>query len=505
MNQQTNIPNHLTLCTVQQSRQMDEDTIEKFGIDGFTLIEIAASGAAGIIKKEQGENKSGLYVCGKGNNGGDALAVARYLVNQAGHEATVYMVMGNSDLSPDAGKNFSLLQTMRNEGANIEFISDLDSTSLHDFDFLVDGIFGTGLNSNVRPPVSELIAHLNRFKGPVYAMDVPSGLNADTGLPLGISIKAELTCTFGSNKIGFYLNQASQYTGRVKVIDLPFPLHIRKHTAVLINDELAEMLPVHKKDSEHKYDGKVVHILAGSEGLTGAAIMSAKSAWKSGAGAVFLYTPKKHMDLYEKTLPQVIKISLGKEADHFFQPNHAELIIENLNQKPGVLLVGPGLGDQPETGECIEKVLDSFDGKAVIDADAFRYWPQLKDKPESKRENWMLTPHKGEAKKYLGATFDNESDRIRWAKTFANKNRLTLLLKGDPTVVCLPNGKCFITGYPTGMFTRAGFGDVLAGTIATNLSIYASDEQAVIKSLYSGYKTYSASDDNQVFGPEHLI
>jgi NAD(P)H-hydrate epimerase len=486
---------------------MDSKTITEFGIDGFTLMELAASSAAEHIKNLQIPNKTGLYICGKGNNAGDALAVARYLINDAQHKIVLFFVLGDDDLSPDAQTNLSLLHKLREYGAEISFIDSLESLGVDDFDYIVDGIFGTGLNSNLRGELLNIVQKVNSFSKPVYSMDVPSGLHADTGQILGGCIKANYTFTFGSNKIGLHWNNSRSYTGNVVFCNLPFPASFRKWEAVLINQKLADTLPEIKRNAKHKYDGGVVHIMAGSEGLTGAAIMSAKSAWKQGAGSVFLYAPKALLPIYEATLPNIIKIGVGNENDSFFKKEHADKIIKNITNKKGVLLAGPGIGRDSETGECLLSVLKAQNNQVILDADALSFWEKIQasDISGQQKNQWLLTPHIGEAKNYLGAIFKYDFERFEWAKEFKDKANISLLIKGDPTIISVVNGNNIVTGYDTSVFSRAGFGDVLSGALATNISISENLEHAAIFALYYGYKTSQEFDRNEPFGPEHLL
>lgn len=507
MPDQLQIPVECQLSTADQSREMDSKTINEFGIDGFTLMELAASSAARHIKELQGRGKTGLYICGKGNNAGDALAVARYLINDEQHKAMFYFVLGDNDLSPDAEKNASLLIKLKEHGAEIEFINSLENVDERDFDYIVDGIFGTGLNSDLRGDLPEIVQKVNAFPHPVYSMDIPSGLHADTGEILGGCIKADYTFAFGSNKLGLCWNDARELTGEVIFNNLPFPSAYRKWDAALINQALMNSLPNISRKARHKYDGGVVHILAGSEGLTGAAMMAAKSAWKHGAGAVFLYAPKVMMPIYESNLPNIIKIGLGNESDSYFTKEHADQIIENIQGKEGVLLAGPGIGTNTETGECLIEVLKHQDGPVVLDADALSFWDKIENTEiiQEKRSNILLTPHIGEATNYLGAEFNNDFERFEWAKRFADKKGISLLVKGNPTIITSAERNNFITGYDTSMFTRAGFGDVLSGSLAASISISKNMELAAVSSIYSGYRNYQEHDRNQPFGPEHLL
>lgn len=507
MPDQLHIPIECKLSTAEQSREMDSKTIHEFGIDGFTLMELAASSAAGHIKNLQGAGKSGLYICGKGNNAGDALAVARYLINNSQHKSTVYFVFGENDLSPDADKNLSLLKKLKEHGSEIAFLDNLETIIEQKFDYIVDGIFGTGLNSDLRGNLPEIVKKINSYSQPIYSMDVPSGLHADTGDVLGECIKADYTFTFGSNKLGLHWKGSRNYTGEIIFNNLPFPSYYRNWDAVLINQKLIDSLPDIHREARHKYDGGVVHILAGSEGLTGAAIMAAKSAWKQGAGAVFLYAPKALLPIYESILPNIIKIGVGNLGDSYFKKEHTDTIIKNINNKKGVLLAGPGIGTKPETADCLLSILKTQDGPVILDADALSAWNQVQrsDISDHQKKRWLLTPHIGEAKKYLEANFNTDFERFEWGKNFKNRMGVSLLVKGNPSIISLVNGNNLITGYDTSIFSRAGFGDVLSGALAANISISENVELAVSSVLYKGYKKSQEYGKVEPFGPEHWL
>lgn len=499
------IPESCRLYTAEKSRELDSHTINEFGIDGFTLMELAASGAAKYIGDKEGIKRSGLYVCGKGNNAGDALAVARYMVNTLRHSLTVCFLFGNDDLSADCGHNLSLLKKLKEKGADIRFSNEFDVAVQEPFDYIVDGIFGTGLNSDLLDPLPGIIERINSQSVPVYAMDIPSGLNADTGLAHSAAIQADFTFTFGTNKLGFYLNSAKKFTGEVVYIPLPFPSYLHSDKTILLNRLLYDTLPEIKREAKHKYDGGVVHILAGSVGLTGAAIMAAKSAWKQGAGAVFLYTPGKLMPVYEIALPNIIKVALGDDTDSHYKEKHADTIIKKIKNKKGFLVAGPGIGTNPQTGKCLQSVLSVHHGPVLLDADALAFWKTFKTISEKQKKNWLLTPHIGEASAYLKGNFSSDHERLKWAQSFTSENNCSMFLKGNPAIFSHVSEGTYITEYDTSIFSRAGFGDVLSGTIAAFSGIENNLTTGTLKALYQSYLKSKQATLKQPFGPEDLL
>jgi ADP-dependent NAD(P)H-hydrate dehydratase / NAD(P)H-hydrate epimerase len=502
---ESQVPEFNRVATPAMCRDADHITIEEFGIGGFTLMEIAARQAAEVIFKETGRHKSGLFLCGKGNNAGDALAAARYLAEDAGHIVNIVMAAGADSLSADTEHNLTLIKKLSVRDAGVFILDEIPEAISHSFDYIVDGLLGTGISGEIRSPYAEAIEIINGASLPVFSMDLPSGLDAETGLPMGIAVKASHTITFGMNKTGFYLNGASKYTGRVHLAPLPFPRFARKYDATLITPELRQLLPPIKRKAAHKYDDGVVHLIAGSEGLTGAAVMAAKSAWQKGAGAVVLYTTSANLPVYEKHLPQIIKVVVGSESDKGFAGKHAGTILESMKKKPGVLLAGPGMGSTDSSQELVMEILKKTEIPAVLDADALSIAPDLVDLPEARVKKILLTPHIGEAARYLNLRFDDDASRLDSAFNYSKKTGCSILMKGNPSFLIDSAGYKFITAYDTAPFTRAGFGDVLAGTIAANLGITGEVHRSAIDALLHGFEKYQKYKGDSAFGPEHLL
>ncbi|MDZ7808555.1 MAG: NAD(P)H-hydrate epimerase [Gracilimonas sp.] len=477
----TKIPYPYYLCSAEQSRFMDQKTISEFGIDGFTLMEIAGTRAADIIMSEVPGGSHGIFFCGKGNNGGDALVIAR-LLSQQEYKITVCFLSGTDDLSPDADKNFQLLQKL---DTDIEIIQWDDFNPMA-FDFVVDGMLGTGLDSEVRVPYSDAIEWVNGQDSPVFVLDVPTGLNADTGQIMGAAVQADYTLTFGALKTGFYLNDGFDTTGEVILCELSFPNKYKKASAYLIDKHWVESDGPTQQIRDHKYDGGVLYIIAGSEGLTGAGILSARSAWSAGLGAVVLITPKGLLEIYEKQLEQIIKKPVGDQEDILFKESHLKKVQEILNEKPGKLLIGPGLGRNSETIRFTQKLLADYQGDAIIDADALFALSELNELTKPKSAKWILTPHPGELKTLANKDVKSDHERLNSVKSLSAEYNITILSKGMPGIVGTENGKAYITGYDTRVFTRAGFGDVLAGKVSANWLISQSPEIACFKALLDG-------------------
>ncbi|MEQ8523815.1 NAD(P)H-hydrate epimerase [Gracilimonas sp.] len=477
------IPHPYYLCSAEQSRFMDEKTISDFGIDGFTLMEIAGTRAADFIQSEIPSGSHVIFFCGKGNNAGDALVIAR-LLSQQGYQITICFLSGTDELSSDTQKNFELLQKL---GEEIEILNweDFNPTT---YDFIVDGMLGTGLNSDIRSPYSDAISWINKQEIPVFALDIPTGLHADSGHILGTAVQADYSLSFGALKTGFYLNQGFDTAGEIILCELSFPNKYKKPTAKLIDRSWVEANSPTPKGKKHKYDGGVLYIIAGSEGLTGAGILAAKSAWSAGLGAVVLITPKGLLEIYEKQLAQIIKKPVGDRDDVYFKESHFDRVMDIIREKPGKVLIGPGLGREEETIRFTQKVLKNFEGDLVVDADALFALSKMNDWNKPNNSNWIITPHPGELKTLLNQDINDDFDRLRLTIKKAVEEKITILSKGMPSVIGTESGDAYLTGYETRIFSRAGFGDVLAGKIGAYWLTYSSTELACFHGLLDGFE-----------------
>ncbi len=492
-----NIPHSYQLFTANGSRELDERTISEFGIDGFTLMEIAGTRATDFILQRIESDSHGLFVCGKGNNAGDALVVSRLLSDHS-IKCTILFVLGTDSLSSDCSKNLSLLKDLELDIEIISSIKEFDRSRT--FDFIIDGMLGTGLNSDVSLPYSDIIEWVNKQDSMIFSMDIPSGLSADTGVIHGHAIDADYTLAFGTLKQGFFFNNGYQQCGEIIFCELPFPSKFKDSSTFLIDEDWFDEVQLTSFQRKHKYDGGVLYIIAGSEGLTGAAILAARSAWSTGLGGVILITPKGLLEIYEKNLVQIIKRPIGNREDAFFKVDHLEEVKAILREKDGNLLIGPGLGRKPETIEFIRQLLSGFEGNAVIDADAL--FAISDDELISKPENaeWILTPHPGELRTLTSINEIADTDRLQLSSVLASKLKCIIVSKGLPSFVANSN-QCFITGYNTRIFSRAGFGDILAGKIAGFWLSENNPELAAISALLDGKQ----KADNHILASKNIL
>ncbi|MFN1836287.1 NAD(P)H-hydrate epimerase [Balneola sp. MJW-20] len=496
------IPYPFFLSSAEQSRETDRRTIEEFGIDGFTLMEIAGTRAADYIRSHFSPDSIGLIFCGKGNNAGDALVAGR-LLHEQGYDLYFCFAQGTEDLSPDTARNLNLLRELIPE-ARICTWPDLPE---HRADFIVDGLLGTGVSSDLRSPYDEIIRKINETDAEVFSMDIPTGIHPDRGTILGEAVSADHTLSFGMLKAGCYLDEGFDRSGTVVLCELPFPNKFKKAAAYLIDEDwVYDQTPVNKR-RDHKYDDGILYIIAGSEGLTGAATFAARSAWSTGLGAVVLITPKGLLPTYEELLPEVIKKTVGTDQDTYFKPNHLDQIKSILAGKKGDLLVGPGLGRQEETVSLVQELLKQCEGRITIDADGIWALSQAGEINKPSNASWLITPHPGELKSLLDQDMQGAFDRLIQSCGYASKNNLYILSKGLPSILGTPQGKGYITSYDTRIFSRAGFGDILAGKCAAFALQFSSLYLGALNALLDGKSKAIQHLENTdtPLEPTHLI
>ena len=431
-------------------RNADKNASENFGIPGIVLMENAAiSCVSEVIGFD-----SFTVLCGKGNNAGDGFAIARHLINK-GKTVKIYTLFGE-DFSGDAKTNFEILKNM---GAEI-CAPDKEAikTDIMRSDCVIDAVFGTGLHGEIDDETAEIFGIVNGFSDYVLSVDVPSGIDAESGKVLKTAVKADKTVTFAAYKKGLLLYPAADFTGEIIVGDISMPESILDDVKIEITDsKTAKSLMPKRQKNSHKGDYGKILVIGGSKGMAGAVSLAVKSAFKVGAGLVTACVPDEINDIIQKTVTEAMTQSadFGKDS-----------IAETVNRFDAVLF-GNGIGREEFVPDFLESILKAVKVPLVIDADGLFALSKRPELLELCGENTVLTPHTMEMARLLGVTAEAvEENRFQVAYDFAVKNRLTLVLKGNHTIITAPDGtqRVNMTGN-SGMAT-AGSGDSLAGIIA---------------------------------------
>lgn len=476
-------------------RDADRRTIEWFGIPGFTLMESAGRAAASLLEEHMGplSDKRILCLCGKGNNGGDGFVLARTLATRA---ARIHVCIVAPPSSADAQLNFEVLQKMAaSDGQiqlSIEYFQDLDRLdALPSPDIIVDALLGTGVQDALRAPYSDLVEWVNRQHAFVLAMDIPTGLNADTGAVPGSVLRADLTVAMGAYKTGLCIGQGPRLAGKTHVAEIGIPSFIlesktRQHGCASIPslEAIRSWLPVRPPDA-HKYSVGMALVVAGSPGLTGAATLASSSAEQSGAGAIVCAAPEEIQPILSGKMTEVMTLGLPHTAEGIDTEQALERLAPTLSKASSVL-IGCGMGQLEHTQAFIRTLATSTNLPVVLDADglnAFQRHTELI--AEHSGGKWILTPHLGEFKRLAGADV-NLDNKIEIAREFAQTWNSVLILKGAPSLVATPEGDAFINPTGNNALATAGTGDVLAGFCAGLLAQGLSSVQAALCALHIG-------------------
>lgn len=478
----------IPLYNTFQIRNLDTFAIKRLNVPGIVLMENAALEIYQcIIERVDNINCVGV-VCGKGNNGGDGYAVARHFSN-AGFNIKVISLGTESDLREDCKTNFKILQKLSLQRKNLKiksYKSLKDINWLKDCNVIVDAILGSGFSGELKEPYSSLVKSLNKISGFKCAVDVPTGLNADTGFG-EIVFNSDLTVTLGEFKKGLFLGIGYQFCGEVILREIGIGRDyfddINSDTYLIEPEDAYSSLPKRKK-TVHKYSAGKVLSIAGSYKYPGAAALTSQSALVSGAGASILAIPESTKKLIHKNLLEVVVESYGNEKSKYFNDEALKALQQKIKWAD-VVAIGPGLGREVETIKAVQQfVLDKKFKFAVLDADAlFALNKSFLEKVNL--SNCILTPHLGEFSQMIGVKSKLiEKDILNYGKEFVLKNKCILVLKGAPTIILNPDGESFINTSGNSGMAKFGSGDVLVGILAGLLSQNRSSESAAIAGVY---------------------
>lgn len=436
------------LYTVEQCRELDRRAIAA-GTPGYTLMQRAGLSALTVLLRQWALPAHIHVVCGTGNNGGDGLVLATLAV-QRQLAVTVHLYGDRSRIANEAA------EALRDAQAAGVRIVPLDTRSPLGDGVVVDALFGIGLKQAVRPDAAAAIDWINQSRLPVLALDVPSGLCADSGCVLGAAVQADKTITFIAAKRGLFTGQGANVSGQVLLDDLAVPEGIFDTIGETVahrtlHEQLA-WLPRRPRDAHKGLYGHVL-IVGGNHGMAGAAMMAAEAAARAGAGLISVATRPEYVNAMLARHPEVMVhgVVSGQELDP-------------LLERPSVIVIGPGLGQTPWSEQMLQKVL-ATDVPVVVDADALNLLGQQRILPQAQRDNWVLTPHPGEAARLLAVT-TQAVNQDRFAAVAALQQRYggTVVLKGAGSLI-RTRTQTSLCSYGNPGMASGGMGDLLSGLI----------------------------------------
>lgn len=450
----------IPLFTPDVVRELDRRAIAD-GTSAATLMERAAAALARAVLDLAGRGY-GLrvgVVCGKGNNGGDGIAAARRLA-RAGAAPRVWLAAAEDELSADCARQ---LARWHGEGGRVE--DDL-AAMLGQSDVVVDCLLGTGASGEPQAAVAEAIEAVNAAGRPVVACDIPSGVDAATGAVRAAAVRADVTVVIGAHKVGLHLWPARRHAGRLVFAGIGLDVQAAPQAAHVLEDrDLATLLP-HVDASADKRGRGIVLVVAGADGMAGAALLAVRGALAGGAGLVTLAAPAAVVRVVASSAPEPIAVTLPEDG-----PERARIVLEQAARSDAVVL-GPGLGTGAETVRMVRAVVEACARPLVLDADglnAFRGEGDVLARHAA--APLVLTPHRRELARLLGQPDDEVwGGRSRLVPELAGRWDAVVLAKGPGTLIAAPDGRCWINGTGAPALATGGTGDVLAGLLGALLA-----------------------------------
>jgi NAD(P)H-hydrate epimerase len=462
----------MRVLNTQQMREADRQTIDDVGIPSVVLMENAGRQAVAAMEAAFDDllsSKVGV-LCGRGNNGGDGFVVARTLA-QRGVEGIVFLLGSVAEVRGDARANLEILGRV---GLTVVEIANAQEWELHfsevsDCDLIVDAIVGTGFHGPVTGLLETVIADVNGLGVPIVAIDLPSGVSADSHEVEGDAIEASMTVTLAAPKIPLILPPADAYGGDLVIADIGIPASVideldGPYLELLTRERMRELVPVRAADS-HKGDFGRVLVVAGSLGRTGAAHLAAVGALRSGAGLVTIATPRSVVPTIAAMMPEYMTEALEETSAGAIDFSAVERV---LDFKADVIALGPGLGQYPSTAAFVQAIVERSGVPLVLDADALNAFDGDPERLVGRDGvDMIITPHPGEMARLLNVSIEQvQSDRVEHAREFAAAHRVHVVLKGHRTIVAGPEGRTFVNLTGNAGMATGGTGDLLTGMIA---------------------------------------
>ncbi|MCX6151697.1 MAG: NAD(P)H-hydrate dehydratase [Ignavibacteriales bacterium] len=480
----------IPLFSVSQVKAADSFAINQLGIPSVILMENASTSIFNIVKEKYYPDKFLPigFVCGKGNNGGDGFAVARHFFNE-GYKVKVIYLADENELTGDSLTNFLILKNLitKNSGSTLnKFKSIKQIKTLKDCQFIFDALLGTGSNGKLRFPFLEIINEINKFNSVRIAIDIPTGLEADTGFGEDI-INADLTVSLAELKRGLFIGNGATSSGEVKKGYIGIPQtyfdKIKTLDFLIEPEDVVGCLPTKRKDI-HKYSAGKVVVLAGSAKVPSAAFLAANAVFKVGSGAAYLCFPLSLRTLAQRKVTEVIVEAYSDARTGIYRK-------ENINELKrrfewaDVIAIGPGMGRDDETITAILETIRKYKSKRIVlDADAI--YALSKDKYKNyDLKNFILTPHHGEFSSLVGISNQElQQNILEIGRSFAKEKECYLVLKDAPTIIFNPTGEALINTTGNVGMAKFGTGDVLTGVIAGFLSQSKNIEDAIVAGVY---------------------
>ena len=469
----------MKIFTSAQIHELDKYTIDHEPIASIDLMERAANAIAKAIMEEWTEYSPVVVFAGSGNNGGDALAVARLLAVR-GYEVSVYLFNIQNNLSADCQTNKKRLEDCKKVKEFQEITLNFDPPQLNDNTLVIDGLFGSGINKPLSGGFASLVKYINQSPCKVVSIDIPSGLMCEDNtynIRANI-IRADMTLTLQQKKLAMMLPDNQPYIGRLKVLDIMLSREYTDNTDskyyIVEEKDIRDMLRP-RPDFAHKGNMGNALVIAGSYGMAGAAILSTKACLRRGIGKVCVRTPRRNYDIMQTSIPEAVL--LMDSDDCIF----SESVDANDFE---AVAIGPGLGQAENTAVALMGQLKRTQCPIVADADALNILSSHQAWMQQLPKRVIMTPHIKEMDRLIGSACNGDYDRLTKACDFAAKHEAYIVLKGHHTAICTPQGKVVFNSTGNSGMATAGSGDVLTGIITGLLGRGYPEEHACILGVY---------------------
>lgn len=473
-----------------QMQEIDRKSISDYGIKSLDLMENAGRKVGKVAMKMAREGSSICVCCGGGNNGGDGLVVARYLAKK---NYKIRAFLFSEKLSKDTSANLEIIKKRKISFAPIynEHALKQYKETIFSCDLIIDALTGTGLKGEAKGFLKDAISFLNHTGLPILSVDCPSGLTSDINLSSENCIRAFATVTLALPKIDLLIYPGREFVGNLYIADIGIPKQLLDFYEEKIKTELIDKnliiswLNIPRKPDSHKGDFGHVFILAGSRNASGASVLASKGALRSGAGLVTLGVPESIHPIVATKLTEAMTLSLPETKEGSLSLKAEEKILKFISDKADVVVIGPGISLNKETGKLIRKLLVKIKKPVLIDADGITHLSGNINILKSRKDITVITPHPGEMSRLVASSSrEINKKRVEAARDFSLKHKIYTILKGASTVIGTPTGEVFIniTGNPA--MSSGGMGDVLSGLISGYMAQKFSAKQAIIMGVY---------------------
>ena len=461
----------MRLVTRDEMRELDRATIEDHAVPGLLLMERAGQGVVRAIRARWGDlaRLRAVIVAGRGNNGGDGYVVARGL-REHGAEVLVFSIAAPAELTGDARVHRERFEAMGSRVRLLERAADWARfrAAVAEADVVVDALLGTGFRGAVTGPIAQAIEIVNEAGGEVIAVDIPSGLDADTGVVADPCVRADLTVTFGCAKVGCFVDPGRAFTDEIEVVDIGIAgaaLAAQAPTYRLIDGADAAALVPARRRADHKGSFGRLLVIGGSAGLTGAVAMAGEGALRAGGGLVTVAVPASLQDVLAAKLTEVMTLALPETGRRTISVRAVDAILAAA-ERADALAIGPGISRELETAELVRYLVREIRRPIVLDADGLNAFEGRLDDLAAAAASLVLTPHVVEMARITGIDPHSiEAERLAIPGRVARESGHVVLLKGSPSAVGAPGEPTVLCDRGNPGMATAGSGDVLTGVI----------------------------------------